>query len=1091
MKKFHFLMMLATLLFAAVGCEDSGLDNNPNGPSWLYEPSITIASAKSTFSIEGGEGKIVCEIKNAKEGVALEAECAAEWVSDLTVNGVEVTFTVAANEAEEARTATLTLSYEGAKDVTVEVRQDGTQERAGVDVLAPGEDPSSLPLISANPADFTTDSTNDVVVRVNVKGTAFDGKNYTDFHAHTGVITSESADDTDWKYVLTDSWEENSDKTTLVRYKDTGIYYLVITGGIQAYYEVPEGERVKKLAFVFRSTNPEGTNDDGSNKYNELKDEGKDIFLAPAGVLNVDFTEPTGNTIWECNKNYTVTVETTNAIYLKLYLNDELVQESDGSAISYRYTTTSEPEDLVFKAEGGNEKGEVETKEIRIAVMKATENAARPSGAREGVTVNGSEATFVLYAPGKKQVVLLGDFNNFAPANDFLMKKDGDYFWLTVKGLDANTEYAYQFLVDGTIRVGDPYATKVLDPWNDKWIEESTYPNLKAYPENAEDMVSVFTTATPTAFSWVSFDRPDHNALAVYELLLRDFSSTSDIDGAMEHLDYLEDLGVNAIELMPIMEFDGNDSWGYNPCFYFAPDKAYGTAEDYKEFINECHKRGMAVIVDVVFNHATGQFPWAKMWWDSANNCTASNNPFFNVSAPHDYSVYHDFNHTYAKTRSYFKEVLQYWLREYNIDGYRFDLTKGIVQNPASYEGSGYSAQRIGFLKEYADAIREVSDDAYIIFEHFCDQGEEDELARYKNILLWSNNGKTGYGESVMGWYEGGDDSDGATWGLMGDFQSNNWLNDIFFTQSGNLLVAQDVVFADANKEGCVFKVRKNRSWDVSYGATDGSYKHSIGQKISLNGTNNVLMNATVGVKYDFYFNPTTMEIWVMDDGKSPSSLRTTTSTRAGSNKSDFSGAFRSGRMNNIETHDEERIAYDVITYGQSWVMTDWTRISDRLAAAYAFHFLSPYPKMMWQFGELGYDYSINYNDRTGRKPVAWDLGYFEDEDRKALYETISKIITFRKQNEDMYGNSVTVNGFTHHVTDGDMGGKQLLYRTSGGSVLVVANFTNKATNSFSINVGENGTWTNLLTGATVNITDYHYTVAPTADELIILVKNN
>ncbi|NVB76354.1 alpha-amylase family glycosyl hydrolase, partial [Phocaeicola vulgatus] len=104
--------------------------------------------------------------------------------------------------------------------------------------------------------------------------------------------------------------------------------------------------------------------------------------------------------------------------------------------------------------------------------------------------------------------------------------------------------------------------------------------------------------------------------LVIYELHLRDFTASSDINGAMGKLSYLKAMGVNAIELMPVQEFDGNDSWGYNPCFFFAMDKAYGTKAMYKQFIDACHEAGMAVILDVVYNHATGNNPLAKLYWD-------------------------------------------------------------------------------------------------------------------------------------------------------------------------------------------------------------------------------------------------------------------------------------------------------------------------------------------------------------------------------------------------------------------------------------------------------------------------------------------
>jgi 1,4-alpha-glucan branching enzyme len=201
-------------------------------------------------------------------------------------------------------------------------------------------------------------------------------------------------------------------------------------------------------------------------------------------------------------------------------------------------------------------------------------------------------------------VILLGDFNNYKPMNEYVMKRDGDLFWTTVEGLQSGVEYGYQFLVDDTIKIGDPYATKILDPWNDKYISSATYPNLKPYPaEYTTDIVSVFDI-DEVEYSWqvTDFERPDENMLAIYELIIRDFTTNGTIDAVTAKLDYFETLGINAIELMPIQEFDGNDSWGYNPCFYFATDKAYGTDEAYKRFIDECHKRGIAVIVDVVFN---------------------------------------------------------------------------------------------------------------------------------------------------------------------------------------------------------------------------------------------------------------------------------------------------------------------------------------------------------------------------------------------------------------------------------------------------------------------------------------------------------
>ena len=799
----------------------------------------------------------------------------------------------------------------------------------------PPTPPTEFPLISTDPAFVTEAMTEDVTIILNTAGTAADG--FTgELYAHTGVLTTDSASTGDWKHVLAE-WGDNIPECKLERVDDN-LWHYVIKGGPRAWYGVEEGETITHLAFVFRS----------ADSKIEVKDNGADIFveLATEG-MSVKIITPSHGDILKIGEEYTVQVQQKAATSVKLYKNDVAVAETGGATLSYVYTPT-EAEDVVFKAVATDGTETVEDS-ISVAVLGETETATRPAGVENGVNISGTDATFVLFAPGKESVVLLADFNEYAPSNEYMMMRDGDYFWITVCDLEEGVEYGYQYLVDGTIKIGDPYATKILDPWNDKWIDAAVYPDLKPYPAAyTTDIVSVFEL-NPTEYQWTatSYERPMENSLAIYELLVRDFSEEGSIDAVTAKLDYLETLGVNAIELMPIQEFDGNDSWGYNPCFYFATDKAYGTEEAYKRFIDECHKRDIAVIVDVVFNHATGQFPYAKMWWDAGANKTASNNPFFNVDAPHNWSVFHDFNHTYSETVNYFDEVLEYWLEEYNVDGFRFDLTKGFVQNPSNYDAGGYSAQRIGILKHYAETIRAVDEDAYIIFEHFCDQSEETELYNTVGALCWNNNQRNGYKQSVLG------------------YSSSS--------------------FAD----------------------------------------------------------------------------------------------FKRGRINNIETHDEERIAYDAVTYAQSWAKP-WNVLTKRLQAVYAFHFLTPYPKMMWQFGELGYDVSIEENGRTGRKPVRWY--YFDDANRRSLYDALSKIISWRTDHEEYYGqDNLTVHTWT--VADGNMSGKVLVM----DKVIVVANFSNNE-DTTTVNVPAAGQWTNLMTGDAVELGASHsFTLA--ASDYIVLVR--
>ena len=811
------------------------------------------------------------------------------------------------------------------------------------------DETKNYPLVSSDPEVIRAETTETVTIILNGKGTPIENFNG-DVYAHTGVLTDKSASSSNWRYTKA-GWTENKPECKLKKHGNN-LWTLTIKGGPRAYYKVPASEKIEALAFVFRSA-------DGKK---EVKDNGSDIFIQTVeDGLGVYITSPKDGTFLTIGTECEISVKSQEATSVNLYRNGTQIVGSAEPSFVYTFTP-SKAEDIVFTAVATNGVDTVEDS-ISVSVLGTTEDAARPAGVKNGVNINGNEVTFVLYAPGKESVILLGDFNNYTPSNEYLMKRDGSYFWTTVSGLEEGVEYGYQYFVDKSIKIGDPYATKILDPWNDKYITSATYPDLKPYPsEYTSEIVSVFEI-NPVEYVWQveDFDRPAENSLAIYELLIRDFTTTRTINAVTEKLDYLETLGINAIELMPIQEFDGNDSWGYNPCYYFAADKAYGTEEDYKRFIDECHKRGIAVIVDVVFNHATGLHPYAKMWWDGGANKTASNNPFFNVDAPHNFSVFHDFKHLYSGTKEYFNDVLKFWLEEYKVDGFRFDLTKGFVQNPSNYDAGGYSEERISILQGYANAIREVEPDAYIIFEHFCALNEESELYNSVGALCWNNNAMGGYMESVMGW--------------------------------------------------------------------------------------------------------------------------------TGNNKSSFAD-FKKGRVNNIETHDEERVAYKAITWGDSYIKNNWPVISKRLQAVYAFHFLTPYPKMMWQFGELGYDVSINANEngtvgsgdeyRTHRKPVRWN--YLNNPDRKAIYDALSKIISWRTDNQEYYGQD-NLSVHTWLVGDSNMGGKILVM----DRVIVVANFTNSQTTT-TVNVPSAGEWTNLITGEKVQLGSSH-SVTLAGSDYIVLVK--
>jgi 1,4-alpha-glucan branching enzyme len=244
----------------------------------------------------------------------------------------------------------------------------------------------------------------------------------------------------------------------------------------------------------------------------------------------------------------------------------------------------------------------------------------------DGVNIiNSNSVIFSLQAPYKQFVYLIGDFNDWMVDSAYAMKCEDNggtdvHWWLEVMGLDPQTEYAFQYLVDGEIRIADPYSEKILDPWNDSDIPVSIYPDLKVYPAGkTSEIVSTFQIDRPE-YIWQTTDytRPPKTNLIIYEMLLRDFIVAHDYETLIDTLDYLQNLGVNALELMPVSEFEGNSSWGYNPSFYFAPDKYYGTADALKHLIDECHARGMAVIQDIVLNHSYGSSPLVRLYWDSA-----------------------------------------------------------------------------------------------------------------------------------------------------------------------------------------------------------------------------------------------------------------------------------------------------------------------------------------------------------------------------------------------------------------------------------------------------------------------------------------
>ena len=437
---------------------------------------------------------------------------------------------------------------------------------------------------------------------------------------------------------------------------------------------------------------------------------------------------------------------------------------------------------------GGNKEGKAASGDIFVVLGEKTEDdiweavegvtaitKSRPSGLKQGITygADGTSVTLCTYAASRtesaKRVFLLGDMTDWKLSKDYQLYKDGNYFWITLTGLTKGKEYRFQYAVERADcvrkQICDLYSEKVLHP-DDKWEPKTADPTLISYPTKGADGGYVTVIQPGKAdYNWSSatlnFKRPNKNNLIIYETWVLDYTTTRTFKGLMDRLDYIQNLGVNAIELMPITEFEGNQSWGYNPTLYFAMDKSYGKAEDMKAFVDACHQRGIAVILDMVFNHTTGQNPMAKLYpWTSSSPTETELrfNPWFNVSTEvkHDNNDYgEDWNHGFEPAHEMFTRALQYWLKEFKVDGYRLDLSHGICGR------NTYDA--VDQLKDYYDkGVKAVSSDAYMILEHWGSSMGSDrpKLIKY-GMQCWANTNNA-YCQTAMGWLKDGDGFDEA-----------------------------------------------------------------------------------------------------------------------------------------------------------------------------------------------------------------------------------------------------------------------------------------------------------------------------------------
>ena len=563
------------------------------------------------------------------------------------------------------------------------------------------------------------------------KGTAGLKDYVGDVFAHTGVITNKSTSATDWKYVI-GTWGDNVHQPKLTRISGN-TYSLQITSDIRSFYAVPAGESIKQMAFVFRSA-------DGTRQTENIL---VDVYTTG---FNVAFTNPISNSTLAADANLQLIAVTSLTADIRLYVNNTQVAiVTGGTQLGYAFNS-AQPGDYWMRvtATSGTT---VIADSVFVNVLGPQVIESLPAGAKKGISyIDSQTARLVLWAPFKNTVHVIGEFNNWIPVATSRMKKDGDYFWLDIQNLTPGKEYPFQYLVDGQLKIADPYTEKVSDPDNDKWITSTTYPGLIPYPAGKTDGVASILQTNQQPYSWqiTNYSTPAPDTMVVYECLVRDFDPLHSYTGVISHLDYLKTLGVNVLELMPVNEFEGNSSWGYMPSFYFAPDKYYGPKNDLKQLVDECHKRGMAIVLDMVLDHSLKQSPLVQLYFDGAN--PTAQNPWYNQKsnfANPSLQWGPDFNHDSHATRQLVDSVNSFWISEYKVDGFRFDFTKGFSNTPRTDPndfGNSYDQARIDNLERMAHQIWIRKPGAMVIFEHFADNSEETVLSNFeKGILLWGN----------------------------------------------------------------------------------------------------------------------------------------------------------------------------------------------------------------------------------------------------------------------------------------------------------------------------------------------------------------
>jgi len=270
-----------------------------------------------------------------------------------------------------------------------------------------------------------------------------------DVYVHTGVAINGRK----WQYVI-GSWGINSTQPKLTR-TGTNTYTLSISPSIREFYSVPADSVITQMCFVFRSA-------DGSKQTEDI------FYDVYEQGLSVSITSPLLLTpIYELNDNIQVNVSANNATSLTLYIDNQQEASTTENTLSYTYTATTYGKHWIKAVASNNDQSVADSAYILVRSPLVTEEL--PAGMNPGVNITGEQtATVVLYDPQalKNYAYLIGSFSEWLPDEQYYMKRtpDGKYFWTTLTNLSPDQEYAFQFLIDGYLRIADPYTHKTLDP---------------------------------------------------------------------------------------------------------------------------------------------------------------------------------------------------------------------------------------------------------------------------------------------------------------------------------------------------------------------------------------------------------------------------------------------------------------------------------------------------------------------------------------------------------------------------------------------------------------------------------------------------